>query len=230
MNEYSQVQLRTFRTFLTFSLLVLTTSLSFLVSNSQKFRISEIDYGSCSQLEMQSTNLLYGKPIWFINEDSFDQLYKDNPAIKNLLFERYNRDKLILNCNLYEELTNIVDLRSSMNNIIILYENTFIVRTKNVKRNLPVVEISNGPVQDGFDGELISFFKTLNNYVYTKSSLKVKYDGKNLEAYYGETIYELGEAIDLGIKASVLGNYLSGDTCSGTIRFIASEITIEDCN
>ena len=103
-------------------------------------------------------------------------------------------------------------------------------RIKNlINKNLPIVEISNGPVQDGFNGEIISFFKTLNNYEYTKSLLKVSYNGELFEAYYGETIYELGGAIDLGVKASILGNYLSSDTCSGTIRFITSESTIEDC-
>ena len=75
MNEFSQVQLRTFRTFLTFSFLVLFTSLSIMVSNSQKFRISEIDYVLDNELEFQSLNLLYGKSIWFVDENSFDQVY-----------------------------------------------------------------------------------------------------------------------------------------------------------
>ena len=207
MNEFSQVQLRTFRTFLTFSLLILFTSLSIMVSNSQKFRISEIEYVLDNQLEFQSLNLLYGKSIWFVDENSFDQVYKDNPEVKNLSITKEIPNKLIITFDLYEELTNIVDLRSSMNNIIILYENTFTSRTENINKNLPIVEISNGPVQIGFNGEIISFFKTLDNYEYTKSLLKVSYDGYGLEAYYGETTYELGGAVDLGIKASVLGNY-----------------------
>ena len=229
MNEFSQVQLRTFRTFLTFSLLVLFTSLSIMVSNSQKFRISEIEYVLDNQLEFQSLNLLYGKSIWFVDENSFDQVYKDNPEVKNLSITKEIPNKLIITFDLYEELTNIVDLRSSMNNIIILYENTFTSRTENINKNLPIVEISNGPVQIGFNGEIISFFKTLDNYEYTKSLLKVSYDGNGLEAYYGETIYELGGAVDLGIKASVLGNYLSSDACNGIIRFVTSVSTIEDC-
>ena len=229
MNEFSQVQLRTFRTFLAFSLLVLVTSLSVMFSNSQKFRISEIEYVLDNQLEFQSINLLYGKSIWFVDENSFDQVYKDNPEVKNLSITKEIPNKLIITFNLYEKLANIVDLRSSIKNIIILYENTFTASTDNINKNLPIVEISNGPVQDGFNGEIISFFKTLNNYEYTKSLLKVSYNGELFEAYYGETIYELGGAIDLGVKASILGNYLSSDTCSGTIRFITSESTIEDC-
>ena len=147
MNEFSQVQLRTFRTFLTFSLLVLFISLSIMVSNSQKFRISEIEYILDNQIEFQSLNLLYGKSIWFVDENSFDQVYKDNPEVKNLSITKEIPNKLIITFDLYEELTNIVDLRSSMNNIIILYENTFTSRTENINKNLPIVEISNGPVQ-----------------------------------------------------------------------------------
>ena len=229
MNEFSQVQLRTFRSFLTFSLLVLVISLTIMVSNSQKFRISEIEYALDNELKFQSINLLYGKSIWFVDENSFDQVYKDNPEVKNLSITKELPNKLIVTFNLYKELTNIVDLRSSINNIIILYENTFTASSKNINRNLPIVEISNGPVQIGFNGEIISFFKTLDNYEYTKSSLKVSYNGKVLEAYYKETVYELGEAVDLGVKASILGKYLSSNTCNGTIRFITSKSTIEDC-
>ena len=229
MNDFSQVQIRTFRTFLTFSLLVLVITLTIMVSNSQKFRISEIEYVLDNQLEFQSINLLYGKSIWFVDENSFEQIYKDNPEVKNLSITKELPDKLIVTFNLYKELTNIVDSRSSMNNVIVLYENMYTVRLKNVNRNLPIVEISNGPVQVGFNGELISFFKTLDNYEYRKSSLKVSYNGKALEAYYGETVFELGEAIDLGIKASILGKYLSNDTCNGTIRFVTSNSTIEKC-
>ena len=119
MNEFSQVQLRTFRTFLAFSLLVLVTSLSVMFSNSQKFRISEIEYVLDNQLEFQSINLLYGKSIWFVDENSFDQVYKDNPEVKNLSITKEIPNKLIITFNLYEKLANIVDLRSSMKNIII---------------------------------------------------------------------------------------------------------------
>ena len=95
MNEFSQVQLRTFRTFLAFSLLVLVTSLSVMFSNSQKFRISEIEYVLDNQLEFQSINLLYGKSIWFVDENSFDQVYKDNPEVKNLSITKEIPNKLI---------------------------------------------------------------------------------------------------------------------------------------
>jgi hypothetical protein len=91
------------------------------------------------------------------------------------------------------------------------------------------VEILNGPVGDGFNGEIISFFKTLDKYEYKNNLLKISYDGVNLNAAYDKTIYELGAALDLGRKASVLGKYLSENSCEGIVRFITSESTIEKC-
>ena len=51
----------------------------------------------------------------------------------------------------------------------------------------------------------------------------------NFNAYYDKTIFELGDALDLGKKASVLGSYLSENSCDGTVRFFTSESTIEKC-
>jgi hypothetical protein len=94
---------------------------------------------------------------------------------------------------------------------------------------LPIVKIENGPVESGFNGELISLFKTLDNYQYTKQSLQIKYDGEAFNAYYGMTTFQLGDAVDLGKKASILGTYLSDNSCDGTVRFLTSVSTIEDC-
>ena len=190
MNEFSQVQLRTFRTFLTFSLLILFTSLSIMVSNSQKFRISEIEYVLDNQLEFQSLNLLYGKSIWFVDENSFDQVYKDNPEVKNLSITKEIPNKLIITFDLYEKLTNIVDLRSSIKNIIILYENTFTANTDNINKNLPIVEISNGPVQDGFNGKLLRVNDTENLIdairFFLNNKSEVEKIGKNAFGFFND--------------------------------------------
>ena len=229
MNEFTQIQQRTFKSFLVFSLLVLVVSLTFVVTTSQKYRISHIDFDSNINLNFQSIDTLYGDSIWFVDENSFEDVYNDNPEIKNLSITKLLPTNLFLSVQLYEELTNIIDLRSSIKGVLILYENNYTVETKEIRNYLPVVEILNGPVGDGFNGEIISFFKTLDKYEYKNNLLKISYDGVNLNAAYDKTIYELGDALDLGRKASVLGKYLSENSCEGIVRFITSESTIEKC-
>ena len=84
MNEFNLNQIRFFKSFIIFALVTLAISLIIMNSSSQKFRVSEIEHSMENQLAMESLNLLYGKSIWFIDENSFDQIYEDNPDIKNL--------------------------------------------------------------------------------------------------------------------------------------------------
>ncbi|MDB3984016.1 FtsQ-type POTRA domain-containing protein [Acidimicrobiia bacterium] len=229
MNEFNLNQIRFFKSFLTFALVVLVTSLIIINSSSQKYRISEIDHSIEDQLFMESLNSLYGRSIWFVDENSFDQIYKDNPDIKNLNITKRLPNKLIISIDLYQQLANLIDLRSSVETYAILYENAYIVSTLKIDKTLPIVKIENGPVESGFNGELISLFKTLDNYQYTKQSLEIKYDGDTFNAYYGKTTFQLGDAVDLGRKASILGTYLTDNSCDGTVKFLTSESTIENC-
>ena len=198
--------------------------------SSQKYGISEIEHSLEDQLVMESLNLLYGKSIWFINDNSFEQIYKDNPDIKYINYARKSPNKLIISVDTYQQLANIIDLRGSVETSSILYENSYVVSTPTIENVLPIVKIENGPVDSGFNGELNTLFKTLDNYKYTKQSLQIKYDGEAFNAYYGKTTFQLGDAVDLGKKASILGTYLSDNSCDGTVRFLTSESTIENCN
>ena len=197
--------------------------------SSQKYGISEIEHSLEDQLVMESLNLLYGKSIWFINDNSFEQIYKDNPDIKYINYARKSPNKLIISVDTYQQLANIIDLRGSVETSSILYENSYVVSTPTIENVLPIVKIENGPVDSGFNGELITLFKTLDNYKYTKQSLQIIYDGEAFNAYYGKTTFQLGDAVDLGKKASILGTYLSDNSCDGTVRFLTSESTIENC-
>ena len=230
MNEFNLNQIRFFKSFITFSLAVLVTSLIIMNISSQKYGISEIEHSLEDQLVMESLNLLYGKSIWFINDNSFEQIYKDNPDIKYINYARKSPNKLIISVDTYQQLANIIDLRGSVETSSILYENSYVVSTPTIENVLPIVKIENGPVDSGFNGELITLFKTLDNYQYTKQSLQIKYDGGAFNAYYGKTTFQLGDAVDLGKKASILGTYLSDNSCDGTVRFLTSESTIENCN
>ena len=198
-------------------------------TTSQKYRINEITNNIDLSSNLQSLNNLYGKSIWYIDENSFEQIYTDNPVIKKLTITKNLPNKLVVSSELYQQLVTIDDNRSSLKNMQILYENNYVVKTEGEENNLPVLVITNGPVEEGFRGELISFFKTLDKYKYIKKDLKIQFDGNQFVAFYYLGRYELGPAIDLGRKGSILGTYLEENFCSGTVRFINSETTVENC-
>ena len=198
-------------------------------TTSQKYRINEITNNIDLSSNLQSLNNLYGKSIWYIDENSFEQIYTDNPVIKKLTITKNLPNKLEVSSELYQQLVTIDDKRSSLKNMQILYENNYVVKTDVEENNLPVLVITNGPVEEGFRGELISFFKTLDKYKYIKNELKIQFDGTQFVAFYYLGRYELGPAIDLGRKGSILGTYLEENFCSGTVRFINSETTVENC-
>ena len=112
MNEFNLNQIRFFKSFIIFALVTLAISLIIMNSSSQKFRVSEIEHSIEDQLAMESLNLLYGKSIWFIDENSFEQIYEDNPDIKNLNITKRLPNKLIISFDLYQQLANIIDLRA----------------------------------------------------------------------------------------------------------------------
>ncbi|MBL6837417.1 MAG: FtsQ-type POTRA domain-containing protein [Candidatus Actinomarina sp.] len=230
MNEYINNQIVIFKTFLIFSLSCLILLLVVMNTTSQKYRINEITNNIDLSSNLQSLNNLYGKSIWYIDENSFEQIYTDNPVIKKLTITKNLPNKLVVSSELYQQLVTIDDERSSLKNMQILYENNFVVKTEVEENNLPVLVITNGPVEEGFRGELISFFKTLDKYKYVKNELKLQFDGNQFVAFYYLGRYELGPAIDLGRKGSILGTYLEENFCSGTVRFINSETTIENCS
>ena len=94
---------------------------------------------------------------------------------------------------------------------------------------LPTVVITNGPVEAGFNGELISMILTFKNYNLNVSNLSFNYDGEKLTGVYGETSINFGSSIDLGTKASALGSLLENSVCSGEVRFVGPEELIANC-
>ena len=142
MNEFNLNQIRFFKSFIIFAFITLATSLIIMNSSSQKFRVSEIEYSVEDQLAMESLNLLYGKSIWFVDENSFQQIYDDNPDIKNLNITKRLPNKLIISVNLYQQLANIIDLRASIETYTILYENSYVVSAPTIENTLKEYQIS----------------------------------------------------------------------------------------
>ena len=229
MNDYNESQTRTFKTFLVFTMSCLSILLILMTVTSQTYRISEIAYNFSEDFELISLEQLYGKSIWMVDENSFEGVYTDNPDIKKLSITKDLPSRLLITVEVYEKMAYLYDQRSSITKIKLLHENNHSISVKEVKFPISIVQILNGPVGEGFNGEIISLFKTLEKYEYSKKDLTLEYDGKGLVAFYNKGTYELGDAIDLGKKGSVLGAYLKRDFCNGTVRFISSDSTVENC-
>ena len=96
-----------------------------------------------------------------------------------------------------------------------------------LSNNLPTISILNGPVQAGFNGELISMMMTFKNYELDLSTFTFNYDGQKIVGEYRETTVDFGPSLNLGIKAAALGSLLENSNCSGEIKFIGSEELID---
>ena len=104
----------------------------------------------------------------------------------------------------------------------VLYKNLHIERGQDIK-NLPKVVIENGPVKEGFYEEIITFVLTLKKYSVNLNNIDISFDGESIYVSHLETEVTMGNASDLGRKASVVGYYLTENPCSGEIRLIYSE-------
>ena len=156
----------------------------------------------------------------------FDMNCLIHPCVRTVTKEY--PDKIILNITEYEELIVVTDLRGTFPRRTILYKNGLEIISADIN-NLPTISILNGPVQAGFNGELISMMMTFKNYELDLSTFTFNYDGQKIVGVYRETTVDFGPSLNLGIKAAALGSLLENSNCSGEIKFIGSEELIANC-
>ena len=219
-----------FRSFLIFTFL-LTGILNVGFSiNSSNFRVKTIEIESTSN-KYDSTDfskeVLY-QSIWLINSDTFISKKMQYPTIENLEVLKDYPDKVVLVINEHAEIIVISDLRGTIPVRNILYKNGLEVPSSEVGE-LPTIVVTNGPVEVGFNGELISMIMTLKNYNLDSSNLSFNYDGEKLRGVYSETFIDFGPPVDLGTKAAALGALLEKSECSGEVRFLGSEELTANC-
>ncbi len=229
-NEFSIQEKNSLRLFLIFAFfLVALLCIGFSI-NSSYFKVKSIEINSISSKYDPadfSTEAL-NKSIWLINADTFLNNRVKYPTIENVTVAKEYPDKIILNITEYEELIVVTDLRGTIPRRTILYKNGLEIQSADIN-NLPTISILNGPVQAGFNGELISMMMTFKNYELNLSTFLFNYDGQKIVGEYRETIIDFGPSINLGIKAAALGSLLENSNCSGEIKFIGSEELIADC-
>jgi len=229
-SEYSFQEKKSLKSFLLFTfLLICLINVGFSI-NSSYFRVKTIEVNSISNNFRSSdfSNESLNQSIWLIDSDTFNDKKIQYPTIESVIITKEFPDKVIVNVIEYEELIVVTDLRGTIPRRTILYKNGLEIVSSDI-RDLPTLSISNGPVQAGFNGELVSMIMTLKNYQLNESDFSFYYDGQKLTGEYGETMIDFGPSIDLGTKGAAIGSLLENSECSGEVRFIGSEEIIANC-
>ena len=229
-SEYWIQEKNALRSFLIFtSLMVGVLNIGFSI-NSSHFRVKTIEIESISnnyEISDFSDEVL-NQSIWLISRDTFSSKEMKYSTIENVEVLKEYPNKVTLIINEYPELILVSDLRGTIPTRNILYKNGMEILPSNFG-DLPKIVITNGPLGEGFNGELISMLMTFKKYNLNQSNFSFNYDGKKLTGVYGDTFLDLGAPVDLGTKAAALGSLLENTECAGEVRFLGPEEIVADC-
>ena len=154
-----------------------------------------------------------------------------NSAVARVSYGRFlDYIKLKVKLNFHEQIAEISDLRGSQPQLTVLFKNLYTAESIETSKNAMSVTIVNGPVDSGFNGEIVALFMTLSSFdEINVGSLKLTHSGTNIIGYYEDTEILFGSPIDLATKAASIGELLSYGNCEGTVRFITNNSFVTDC-
>ena len=225
--QFESIQIRTFKTFLNFSFLILLLSITFFTILSSKYRVSDYQIirtdNSYLELNLDSLETIKGGSIWLINDSDFEKLKLENSTIETINYTKNLPNNVIIEIKEFEAIASITDLRNSIPKNTILFKNQIEINKNSALQELPTVTVSNGPVANNFSGELVSFFVTLKKFNLSVADFSLVHNGTSLIGEFRGLQIFFGQPVDLGIKASVLGDFLNSKTCTGEVRFLSSE-------
>ena len=231
--QFESIQIRTFKTFLNFSFLILLLSITFFTILSSKYRVSDYQIirtdNSYLELNLDSLETIKGGSIWLINDSDFEKLKLENSTIETINYTKNLPNNVIIEIKEFEAIASITDLRNSIPKNTILFKNQIEISKNTALQDLPTVTVSNGPVANNFSGELVSFFVTLKKFNLRVADFSLVHNGTSLIGEFRGLQIFFGQPVDLGIKASVLGDFLNSKTCTGEVRFLSSEEIVSDC-
>ena len=220
--NYGEIERQTFKTFLAFSILVISVLLIFFNITSNFYRVSNITYINDTDLSKTSLESLKGRSIWLVDDTYFDSFYLENPSVEKISITKELPNTLVVDVTISEKIAYIQDNRQSPPRTFILHKNLFIDDVKS-NTELLSLKINNGPVREGFYEEVVTFVLTLKKYSINISNVNMEFDGTSILATHFDLNIDLGDPSDLARKASVVGYYLTEETCSGEIRLVYSE-------
>ena len=225
------IEKTSFRTFLLFSFFLLAILLPSYFLFSSKYMVKNVEFLPKYEVDSSFLNTLYGQSIWILDETSVESLYSADPTIEKIVLTKILPSKLEINLQLYEQVAEISDLRGSQPKLSVLYKNLYITESIDASKNVVSVTIVNGPVDNGFNGEIVALFMTLSNFdEISTGSLNLTHLGTSVVGYYKDTEILFGSPIDLATKAAAVGELLSDGSCQGTVRFVSTNSFVTDCN
>ncbi len=221
MNLLSGVESKSFRTFILFTFVLLIT-LALLVSIfSYKYRVSTINYDSKLNLNYEGLKGIENLSIWLVNDDDFEKFYLDNENVENLEISKQLPNVINININLHQKIIVYTDFRNTSPEQKVLYKNLYTVDATSEK-DLANLIITNGPIDDGFYSEIVSFILTIEKYEVDLSEVSMTFDGNVLVINYLDTIINAGKAVDLSRKGTVVGYILEKGQCKGSVTILQS--------
>ena len=227
-SDYFYNQTSSFKRFLSFSLILLILLLFLFEIFSQNNIIKKVEIDSQSELvEIASENFV-GKSFYQIDDNELSKLSSLDPSINSIVITSFFDHTLNLKLIYFEKIAIVEDLRRKPLRKMVLLKNGSYVDFDN--ENLPIVKITNGPVDAGFDGELVSFFSTLGIYELNLENSVFEYNGSEFKGTLLGLELNFGPMVDLGSKAASLKDVFKTDDCLGSIIFQGSDSFISDCN
>ncbi len=221
MNLLSEVESKSFRTFTIFTFVVLII-LAFIVSIlSSKYRVSIINFDSELNLNYEGLKEIDNLSIWLVSDDNFEKFYIDNQNVENLEISKQLPNIINININLFQKIILYTDFRDSIPEQRVLYKNLY-TDVATYEKDIAHLVITNGPIDNGFYSEIVSFILTVEKYEIDLSEVSITFDGSVLVINYFDTIIDAGKAVDLSRKGSVVGYILEKDECKGRVTILDS--------
>ena len=109
-----------------FILFCLIFSFIFMITNSSKYRVMNINYDNSLSLNFESFETLKYRSIWFINESDFEEFYSSNLVVERLLISKQFPNTLEIEISTHEKILHFTDFRSTLPKVKTLYKNLLI--------------------------------------------------------------------------------------------------------
>ena len=228
IKDYSQVEQTSFRTFLVFSLLILVFLIPSLFMFSQSYRVKDIVVQGSLTINEYHFSQFYDTSIWAIGESSFENIYTLDKTIEKIELTKELPNKLSITISHYLQVAKITDLRGSVPMEKVLYKN-LLYKNTDLNNEVINVTISNGPVDDGFNGELVTLAMTLKNFKIDISKITLTLNGASLTGEYEGIVIDFLKPLDLATKGSAIGELLEKGNCTGEVTFVSKESFITSC-
>ncbi len=228
IKDYSQLEQTSFRTFLAFSLLILVFLIPSLFIFSQSYRVKDIEVQGSLTINEYHFSQFYDTSIWAIGESSFENIYTLDKTIEKIELTKELPNKLSITISHYLQVAKITDLRGSVPTEKVLYKNLLFKITE-LNNEVINVTIVNGPVDEGFNGELVTLAMTLKNFKIDISKIALTLDGESLTGEYEGIFIDFLKPSDLATKGSAIGELLEKSNCTGEVTFVSKESFITSC-